>query len=71
MEKNMNLLRKIPKKYHAAITSIYEDEDGFWAYIRNGYKVINYYSEHIIHEDTLTEFIQIFKQVVKDKKKIK
>ena len=66
MEKNMNLLSKIAKKYHAAITSIYEDEDGFWAHIGNGYKIDNYFSEHTIHEDTLTEFKRIFKQVVKE-----
>ena len=41
MEKNRSLLNKIPKKYHEAITSIYIDEDGYWAYIGNGYKVEN------------------------------
>ena len=66
MEKNMILLSKIPKKYHEAIKSIYKDEDGFWAYIENGYKIDNYFSEHTIHEDTLTEFKRIFKQVVKE-----
>ena len=66
MEKNINLLSKIPKKYHEAINSIYKDEDGFWAYIGNGYNVKNYYSEHTIHEDTLTEFQRIFKYIVKE-----
>lgn len=66
MEKNTELLNKIPKKYHASITSIYRDEDGFWAHIGNGYKVEGYYSEHTIHEDTLTEFKRIFKQIVKE-----
>ena len=67
MEKNMNLLNKIPKKYHVAITSIYKDEDGFWAYIENGYKVKNYYSEHTIHEDTLSEFKRVFKNIAKER----
>lgn len=66
MEKNINLLSKIPKKYHEAINSIYKDEDGFWAYIGNGYKVENYYAEHTIHEYTLTEFKRIFKYIVKE-----
>ena len=66
MEKNINLLSKIPKKYHEAITSIYKDEDGFWAYIGNGYKVKDYYAEHTIHEYTLTEFKRIFKYIVKE-----
>lgn len=66
MEKNMELLNKIPKKYHDAITSIYIDSDGYWAYIGNGYKIENYYTEHTIHEDTLTEFKRIFKQVVEE-----
>lgn len=66
MEKNTELLNKIPKKYHVAITSIYKDDDGFWAYIGNGYKVEKYFAEHTIHEDTLTEFKRIFKQIVKE-----
>lgn len=66
MEKNIDLLNKIPKMYHEAITSIYQDEDGYWAYIENGYKIENYFSEHAIHEDTLREFKRIFKQVVKE-----
>lgn len=66
MEKNINLLSKISKRYHKAIKNIYKDEDGFWAYIGNGYKIDNYFSKHTIHEDTLTEFKRIFKQVVKE-----
>ncbi len=60
------LLNKIPKKYHPAIKDIYRDEDGFWAYIENGYKVKDYYTEHTIHEDTLTEFKRVFASVVKE-----
>ena len=60
------LLNKIPKKYHPAIKDIYKDEDGFWAYIENGYKVKDYYTEHTIHEDTLTEFKRVFASVVKE-----
>lgn len=60
------LLNKIPKKYHPTITDIYKDEDGFWAYIENGYKVKDYYTEHTIHEDTLTEFKRVFASVVKE-----
>lgn len=60
------LLNKIPKKYHPAIKDIYKDEDGFWAYIENGYKVKNYYTEHTIHEDTLTEFKRVLASVVKE-----
>lgn len=60
------LLNKIPKKYHPAIKDIYKDEDGFWAYIENGYKVKDYYTEHTIHEDTLTEFKRVFAKVVKE-----
>jgi hypothetical protein len=66
MEKNMELLNKIPKIYHEAITSIYKDDDGYWAYIENGYVVRNYFSEHTIHEDTLTEFKRIFKYIEKE-----
>lgn len=66
MEKNMDLLNKIPKIYHEAVTSIYKDEDGYWAYIENGYRVENYFSEHTIHEDTLMEFKRIFKYIVKE-----
>jgi hypothetical protein len=60
------LLNKVPKKYHPAIKDIYRDEDGYWAYIENGYKIDNYYTEHTIHEDTLREFLQIFKYVIKE-----
>lgn len=60
------LLNKIPKKYHPAIKDIYKDEDGFWAYIENGYKIKDYYTEHTIHEDTLTEFKRVFASVVKE-----
>lgn len=63
---NQTLLNKIPKKYHPAIKDIYTDEDGFWAYIENGYKVKDYYAEHTIHEDTLTEFKRVFRKVVKE-----
>ena len=62
----MDLLNKIPKKYHEAITSMYIDTDGFWAQIGNGYKIKNYYSEHTIHEDTLAEFKRVFKYIVKE-----
>ena len=62
----MDLLDKIQKKYHEAITSMYIDTDGFWAYIGNGYKIKNYYSEHTIHEDTLAEFKRVFKYIVKE-----
>lgn len=66
MERDIELLNKIPQIYHEATTSIYQDEDGYWAYIENGYKVENYFAEHTIHEDTLAEFKRVFKQVVKE-----
>lgn len=66
MKKDIKLLSKIPKKYHSTITSIYMDEDGYWAYIGNGYKLESYFSEYTIHEDTLTEFKKVFKQIVKE-----
>ena len=64
MERDIDLLNKVPKIYHEAITNIYKDEDGYWAYIENGYKVENYFAEHIIHEDTLAEFKRVFTKVV-------
>ena len=66
MERDIYLLNKVPKIYHESITSIYKDEDGYWVYIENGYKVENYFVEHTIHEDTLAEFKRVFKQVVKE-----
>lgn len=65
-EINTLLLEYVPKSKREAIVSIYHDEDGYWAYVENGYKIENYYSEHTIHEDTLTEFRRIFKYIVKD-----
>lgn len=66
MEINKTLLNQIPKKYHNAINSIYKDEDGYWAYIGNGYKVKDYFADHVIHEDTVTMFKKVFKQIVKE-----
>jgi hypothetical protein len=62
-----NLLKKVPKKYHAAITDLYHDEDGYWCVIgcNSGYKLESYYSEYTIHEDNLNQFLSIFEQIVK------
>ena len=66
MEVNEKLLNYVPIGKREAITSIYQDEDGYWAYVENGYKIKDYYTEHTIHEDTLKEFRRIFKQIVKE-----
>ena len=48
---------KIPKKYQNRIYEIYNDEDGWWCYLNEGW-CYDQQSQHIIHEDTKTEILQ-------------
>lgn len=65
-EINPKLLKYVPKRVQEAITAIYHDEDGYWAYVENGYHVVDYFAEHTIHEDNLLEFRRIFKYIEKE-----
>lgn len=66
MEKDPKLMNYVPISKRDAIESIYHDEYGYWAYVENGYKVKDYYTEHTIYEDNLKEFRRIFKYIVKE-----
>lgn len=61
------LMRYVPVRKRCAITAIYKDEDGYWAYVGNGYHCVGYFAEHVIHEDTITLFRSMFKYIVEDK----
>ena len=54
---NERLYNQIAKKYQPAIKDIYKDEDGYWCQLDpdGAYRLDGYYSEHIVHEDTMKE----------------
>lgn len=64
-----NLLNWIPKRYHAAISDVYLDDDGIWVCIREGWKCDETVcgAERTIHEDTLEAVLQCVKTIKRDK----
>lgn len=54
----------LSKKQMEKCKDIYKDDDGYWAILKDGYKLVGYFSEHIIHEDTAKEFRRCFKYIV-------
>ena len=57
---------KIPNKYAPVIKEIYEDEDGYWCELENGYYAggTGGYDEcHVIHEDTHTDILKQIRQI--------
>lgn len=53
---------KIPKKYEHMIDSIYKDEDGYWAYSKNGH-MFELMECHTAHEDTQAELLRVIKSL--------
>lgn len=60
---NNELLSKVPKKYHSAITDIYHDEDGYWCIIgcMSGWKLNRYLSDYTIHEYSFTKVLKVIR----------
>ena len=56
----------IPKKKQEAIKDAYHDEDGYWITLKDGWKVKDYFAEHVIHEDTLTEIRSVVKNITRE-----
>lgn len=57
----------LSEKQMAKCKDIYRDEDGYWAILADGYRLSGYFSEHIIHEDTLKEFRKAFRCIKEEK----
>jgi len=55
---------KIPKKYQNRVYEVYQDEDGFWCYLNEGW-CYDQKGQHIIHEDTKTEVLKCIKYTEK------
>ena len=57
---------KIPKKFHSMIDEMYEDQDGYWCHVANGYYASGmdgYDVCHTIHEDDIPEFLRQIKLI--------
>lgn len=49
-----------------AIRDAYHDEDGYWMYLADGWKLKGYFSDHVIHEDTVAQLRKTIKLIVKE-----
>lgn len=56
-----NLLNYIPKKYKNAVIDFYKDCDGYWLTVGNGYALEGYYSEQVIHEDSINNSLTVLR----------
>lgn len=61
-----NILNYIPKRALAAVSDAWQDSDGYWVMIREGWHVKDYFAEHTIHEDSLEEIKAVAKNIVRD-----
>ena len=41
------------------IRDAYHDEDGYWVHLNDGWHLENYFSDHIVHEDTVSELKKV------------
>ena len=55
----------LTEKQMAKCKDLFKDEDGYWAFLKEGYVLKGYFSQHVIHEDTLAEFKKCFKYIEK------
>lgn len=67
---DIELLMKIPRKYHYIIKTLYKDEDGYWCVIgsKSGFKLFGYKSDYTIHEEQFDKFKQAFNLIKKIKR---
>ena len=61
-----NILNYIPKRAWPAVSDAWQDSDGYWVMLREGWHVKDYFAEHTIHEDTLAEVKAVARRIVKD-----
>ncbi len=56
-------------KHRSAVQDFYKDEDGWWIclYYDSGFYFEGYYSEYSIHEDTLQEAVNAYRQHIQAK----
>jgi hypothetical protein len=47
----------IPKKYEERVSEMYQDSDGFWIYLKRGWRQGDNVC-HTLHEDTQTRLLQ-------------
>lgn len=58
---NQQLMKYVPARLKNAVQDIYQDEDGYWAIFKVGYK--NSDGGHTVHEDTIREFIAAMREI--------
>lgn len=55
----------LTKNQQEKCQDVYKDQDGYWAMLKPEYRLVGYFSDRIIHEDTLKEFKECFKHIKK------
>ena len=63
-EMKKKLLDYIPKKYKNAVDEFYKDSRGYWLVLNDGYILEDYYTAHVIHEDTINDTLKVLRQCV-------
>lgn len=58
------LLDYIQKKYKNAVDEFYKDSRGYWLVLNDGYILEDYYTAHVIHEDTINDTLKVLRQCV-------
>ena len=64
----MRLIDYIPKGKREAVGDIYKDEDGYWVRLRTGFKLVGYFTETTIREDTISGLRDAAKLITKEEK---
>lgn len=60
------IMNRIPKRKREAVASAWEDEEGLWVTLNEGWCVRDYFAKHTIHEDSLTELGNVAKRIAKE-----
>lgn len=65
------LMSYMPKKYRPYIADFYKDNEDltYWLSLKcdGKYHLKAYFSEYTIHENTITEVLQVFRQHIKER----
>lgn len=65
------LMSYIPKKYRSCIADFYKDNEDltYWLSLKSDgkYHLEGYFAEYTIHENTITEVLQVFRQHIKER----
>jgi nitrogen fixation protein len=59
------LLKYIPKRFYEAVSDVYHDEDGYWVYLKNGWRD-GIMDTHVIHTDTIKELREEARLIYKE-----